>query len=196
VTTEEFISLLREAYSTVDERLRDDFQRSLSFQDGTFDRWERAKRLGFGEGTSIYNSALVYGDVRVGRHTWIGPNTLLDGSGGGLQIGDFCSISSGVHIYTHDTVMWALSGGALAAHHAKVILGDCVYVGSQTVIAAGVKIGCRSLIGANSFLNKDVGDGCVVVGSPARRVGSVIGEGPAVRIVFDGQPDPKQEKSS
>ncbi len=89
------------------------WDRDLPFDELLFDRWERARSLGFGEGASIYHSALVYGDVVVGPSTWIGPFTLLDGSGG-LRIGRNCSISAGVHIYSHDTVKWALSGGALA----------------------------------------------------------------------------------
>ena len=32
--------------------------RSLPFADGLFDRWERARRLGFGEGASIYELGL------------------------------------------------------------------------------------------------------------------------------------------
>ena len=91
------------------EQLRQDkqerFQRDLPIEELLFDRWERARHLGFGEGTSIYHSALVYGDVKVGKGTWIGPSTLLDGSHG-LTIGDSCSISAGVNIYTHDTVQW------------------------------------------------------------------------------------------
>lgn len=82
------------------------FQRTLPFGDYVVDRWEKAQVLGFGRGTSIYDSALVLGDVQVGENTWIGPFTLLDGTGG-LSIGSFCSISAGVQIYTHDTVDWA-----------------------------------------------------------------------------------------
>src|SRR5438128_12362035 len=107
ISPQRFADLLRACYEAHDDRLRRDYRRSLPFQDAVFDRWERAQRLGFGEGTSIYDSAAVFGDVRVGRKTWIGANTLLDGSGGGLEIGDFCSVSSGVQIYTHDTVLWA-----------------------------------------------------------------------------------------
>lgn len=186
VNLERFAQLLRACYEANDERLRDEYQRSLSFQDGAFDRWERARRLGFGEGASIYNSALVYGDVRVGRNTWVGPNTLLDGTGGGLEIGDFCSVSAGVQIYTHDTVLWALSGGALTRAQGKVRVGDCVYIGSQSIIAAGVTIGSRCVVGANSFVNRDIPDRTVVGGSPARRLGTVIGDGESVRIAFDG----------
>ena len=87
------------------------YRRSLPLADYVVDRWEKARELGFGEGTSIYDSALVIGDVQVGRNTWIGPFTVLDGSGG-LTIGSNCSISSGVQIYSHDSVAWAISGEA------------------------------------------------------------------------------------
>ena len=97
---ERFTEILRTLYERNDEALRARFQRSLSFQDGTFDRWERARRLGFGEGASIYNSAMVFGDVTVGRHTWIGPWTILDGSAAPLRIGDYCSISAGVRSFS------------------------------------------------------------------------------------------------
>src|SRR5918995_4809474 len=79
------------------------FDRDLPLQDLLGDRWERARQLGFGEGSSIYASAYVYGDVRVGSGTWIGPNVILDGSGG-LRIGSGCDVSAGVQIYSHDTV--------------------------------------------------------------------------------------------
>jgi len=188
MSPERFAELLTACYRENEERLSRDLQRSLPFQDGMFDRWERARRLGFGERTSIYNSAAVFGDVRVGTDTWIGPNTMLDGSGGGLSVGSFCSIASGVHIYTHDTVLWALSRGALGRAEGPVSIGNCVYIGSQSVIAAGVTIGSRCVVGANSFVNDDVLDGAVVGGSPARRIGSVIGEGDKVRIVFHSRP--------
>ena len=78
------------------------WKRVLPMGDEISDRWEKAKYLGFGEGTSIYDSSLVIGDVKVGKNTWIGPFTILDGSGG-LEIGDYCSIAAGVQIYSHET---------------------------------------------------------------------------------------------
>lgn len=185
LTPEHFAELLRASYFAVDERLRAEFQRSLPFQDAVFDRWERAARLGFAEGVSVYNSAAIFGDVKVGKSTWIGPNTLLDGSGGGIEIGAHCSISSGVHIYTHDTVLWALSGGTLQRKQASVRIGDCVYIGSQSVIAAGVTIGKRSVVGANSFVNSDVPEATIVGGTPAQKIGIVVGKGDQVRMIFD-----------
>jgi acetyltransferase-like isoleucine patch superfamily enzyme len=185
LTPERFVELLRASYLAADERLRAEFNRSLPFQDALFDRWERARELGFAEGASIYNSSVVFGDVRVGEATWVGPSTLLDGSGGGIVIGAYCSVSSGVHIYTHDTVLWALSGGKCQRREAPVRIGDCVYIGSQSVISAGVTIGSRSVVAANSFVNDDVPETTIVGGTPARKIGSVVGEGEQVRMVFD-----------
>lgn len=185
MTPERFMELLRTCYRAADERLRSEFQRSLPFQDAMFDRWERARQLGFAADASIYNSAAVFGEVSVGFATWIGPNTLLDGSGGGIRIGAHCSISSGVHIYTHDSVLWALSGGKCEPKHAQVRIGDCVYIGSQSVVAAGVSIGSRCVVAANAFVNRDVPEATIVGGTPARKIGEVIGEGDQVRMVFD-----------
>lgn len=183
--TDELRNLLQRLHLESDEALRKRFDRSLPFQDGIFDRWERARRLGFGDRASIYESSLVFGDVRVGVDTWVGPFTILDGSGGRLAIGAFCSISSGVHVYTHDTVAWAISRGQRAKKTGPVTIGDCCYIGPQCVVVAGVTVGERCVIGANSFVNRDVPSSTVVAGNPARRIGRVVGEGADATIVMD-----------
>jgi acetyltransferase-like isoleucine patch superfamily enzyme len=172
-----------------DEDLRARWDRSLSFSDVVVDRWERAQRLGFAEGASIYGSALVYGTVEVGTQSWIGPWVLLDGSGGGLSIGEFCSISAGVHIYTHDTVEWAISGGVLPRRTGAVRIGDRCHIGAQSVVTAGVEIGDGCVVGANSLVNRDVAPASVVVGSPARVIGIVEGEGAGAHLRLDAAPE-------
>ncbi len=157
---------LRLLLAQQDRLSRDKWNRSLPLSEHIGDRWERAKSLGFGEGASIYDSAVVLGDVRVGRNTWVGPFTILDGSGG-LAIGDNCSISAGVHIYSHDTVDWALSGGTVPAQRAPVRIGNNCYIGPHSIISKGVTVGDSSVIGANSFVNRDVPEGARVWGSPA-----------------------------
>jgi len=181
---EGFATLLKETFAARDAELRAEHSRSLPFGDAMFDRWQRARRLGFGEGTSIYDSACVFGDVSIGANVWIGPWVMLDGTGG-LFIGDHVSISAGVHIYTHDTVNWALSGGILPARKGKVRIGSNTYIGSQCVIAQGVRIGDLCVISANSLLLDDVADGTIVGGVPAVPIGRVEGAGSHVRMVFE-----------
>ena len=146
------------------------WQRTLPFGDYVVDRWQKARALEFGEGASIYDSALVIGDVKVGRETWIGPGVVLDGSAG-LTIGDHCSISAGVQIYTHDSVAWALSGGKAPLEKAPTHIGSRCYIGPQTVIAKGVTIGDGCVIGAHSLVVESIPAGSRAHGVPCRVVG-------------------------
>ncbi len=181
---DELANALRAVRRETDDDLRRRFDRSLSFCDTLFDRWERAERLGFGEGASVYDSALIFGDVRVGEQTWIGPYTLLDGSGGGLTIGAYCSISAGVQIYTHDTVMWALSGGRAESRREPVAIGDRCYFGSMAIVEAGVEIGDQAVVAANSFVDTPVAARTIVGGSPARRLGRVEETDDGITLVY------------
>lgn len=162
---------LRRLLELLDRYQRERWNRHVSTGDSIVDRWERARSLGFGEGSSIYDSALIIGDVTVGRSTWIGPGTVLDGSGG-LTIGDWCSISAGVQIYSHDSVLWAVTGGAAEPERSATSIGSNVYLGPNAVIAKGVKIGDRSIIGAMSLVLESIPEGRVVYGTPAHVVGS------------------------
>ena len=116
-------SSIKELHSDLREDIRQKWNRVLPFNEEITDRWEKAKYLKFGVDTSIYDSSVVIGDVKVGENTWIGPFTILDGSGG-LTICSFCSICVGVQIYTHDTVKWALSGGKAEYEYSPTRIDD------------------------------------------------------------------------
>jgi len=179
---EVLVRQLQTVYRELRVAMRSRWLRDLPLEELLFDRWERADSLGFGEATSIYHNSYVYGDVKVGNHTWIGPFTLLEGSGG-ITIGSYCSISAGTHIYTHDSVRWALSGGKAAYDRAPVTIGDCTYIGSQTIITKGVSIGDHVVVGAGSLINQDIPAFSVVVGSPGRIVGQVVINGDDIQLV-------------
>lgn len=146
---------------------REKYQRHVSVGDLLTDRWEVAREHGFGAGTSCYDNVLILGNVTVGKHCWIGPNVVLDGSGG-LSIGDYVDICAGVQIYSHDTVRRVQSGGVDPIDYAPTRIGSRVFIGAQTVIQKGIVIGDNVVIGALSFVNADIATGTKVYGAPAK----------------------------
>lgn len=159
--------ILKKIFLNLREKMKRQYQRHVSFGDLLTNRWKTAAFIGFGEGSSCYDNVLIIGDVKVGQNTWIGPNVVLDGSGG-LEIGSYCSISAGVQIYSHDSVEWSRTMGEAPKVKLSTKIGNGVYTGPQTVIQKGVTIGDRVIIGAMSFVNKDVKDDQVVFGVPVK----------------------------
>ena len=132
---------------------------------------------------NAYNEhAWIVGDPDIGEGTWIGPFTLLDGSGG-LRIGVGCDISAGAQLYSHSTARRCVSARAYATvDRAPTILGDHVFVGAGAVILMGVTIGDGVVVGAGAVVTGDVTPYTVVAGVPARPIATVVVEGDDVRF--------------
>jgi len=169
----EFEELVKDWYSAKTDLVKKRYHRSLPLSEMLVDRWEKARDLNFGKNVSIYDSSVVLGDVSVGEGTWIGPFTILDGSGG-LTIGKNSCISAGVHIYTHDSVKKHLSGRRMEDKKKPVAIGECTFIGASSIILSGVTIGDHCLIGANSLVTRDIPPYSIAVGSPARLIGKVV----------------------
>jgi len=158
--------LIRKLLFKLIAQKKKEYDRFLSIPDYLIDRWERAKLMGFGEGSSVYDSCLVLGNVSVGKNVWIGPYTILDGTGG-LTIGDNCQIGPGVKIYTHDTGKKIFDKNA-ETEKSPVVIDNNVGVGTNTVVSMGVHIGEYVIIAPNSFVFKDIPSYSKVFGNPAR----------------------------
>lgn len=140
---------------------------------------------------NAYNEhAWIAGNPDIGDGTWIGPFTLLDGSGG-LRIGTGCDISAGAQIYTHSTARRCVSGRAHdSVDRAPTTLGNNVFVGAGAVILMGVTIGDGVVIGAGAVVTGDVAPYTVVAGVPARCIANVVVAGGEVRFEsVAGEPD-------
>lgn len=111
--------------------------------------------------------------IKFGEDVWIGYFCFIDGSGG-LEIGNHVSISSGVHVYTHDTSNFRLYGGeknittGTHCERAPVKIGNNVQIGANSIILKGITIGNNVVIGALSLVNKNIPDNCIAVGIPAK----------------------------
>ncbi|EKK00742.1 Maa (Maltose O-acetyltransferase) [Rhodopirellula baltica SH28] len=86
-----------------------------------------------------------------------------------VRIGDFVFFGPGVHVYTASHPLDA--GPRRTQEFGKpVTIGSDVWIGGKAVICPGVSIGQRSVIGAGSVVTKDVPDGVVVAGNPAKLI--------------------------
>jgi acetyltransferase-like isoleucine patch superfamily enzyme len=165
------------------------WRRSLPFPDELFDRWERAKFLGFGENSSVYDSAVILGEVSVGREVWIGPGVILDGTGG-LSIGDHSTVSSGVQIYSHSSLQRCLTAGRAPVESRPTSIGRATFIGSMSIVNLGVALGDHVVVAAHSMVGRSFPDFAIVGGCPARKIGEVelVDDGARAVLHFEKSP--------
>jgi acetyltransferase-like isoleucine patch superfamily enzyme len=104
----------------------------------------------------------------IGNGTYIGNGTLIMNCS---EIGNFCSISHSVKIGMDNHLLEGISTNPLVC---AMPIGECTIIGHDVLISAnvvimsGLKIGNGAVIGANSFVNKEVPPYAIVAGSPAK----------------------------
>ena len=96
---------------------------------------------------------------KLGYKTDIGAFTYINAKYG-VTIEDHVQIGSHCAVYSVSTID-NKSGPVFLKKNARI--------GSHSTIMPGVTIGENAVVGAHSFVNRDVPDGAVVVGVPARQ---------------------------
>ena len=108
-----------------------------------------SKRCNIGIGSVVMPLSIINSSTEVGKGVIINSNTVVE----------------------HDNFIMDFSSLA-----PSVTTGGNVYIGERSAISIGstiknnVKVGYDSVIGASSYLNKDVGDNCIFYGNPAKFV--------------------------
>lgn len=105
----------------------------------------------------------------IGKFCWINTNVGLNC----VDMGNYCSIASQVLIggMEHPIDKCSTStllNEAVVLKSKKTVIGHNVWIGAQCVIKQGVRIENGAVIGANSFVNKNVPPYAIVAGSPAK----------------------------
>jgi len=109
---------------------------------------------------------LISMGMRVGRNFGRLHGVILDPSHCWLiEIGDDVTVAPRVHILCHDASTKGFLGYTKIG---KVKIGNNVFIGAESVILPGVTVGNRVIVGANSTVTKDIPDGMVVAGNPAK----------------------------
>lgn len=84
-------------------------------------------------------------------------------------------VASGVRFVVHDAiheVFRRMDDGIYPEHIGDITVYDNVFIGADAVIVGPVKIGPNAVIAAGAVVNKDVPEGTVVAGVPAKVIGS------------------------
>ena len=99
--------------------------------------------------------------VDVGNYCNINRKAKIDGvNPKGIHIGDYVRISQNALVLAHD--------GYRDGAYLDTYIGNHVNIGWGAVINPGLRLGNHVIVGANAVVTKDVPDGCIVAGNPAK----------------------------
>lgn len=118
------------------------------------------------------------GEPEIGAGVWIGAFTLIDAQGG-LRIGAGTDISSGAHILTHSTAWRCVSGRRFPENErAPVEIGECCFIGENSTVLRGARIGHHSIVGAGAVVTEfaEIPPFSLVLGVPGRVVRDIKDE--------------------
>jgi len=104
--------------------------------------------------------------LELGKYTDIGAFTYINAKAG-VVIEEWVQIGSSSSIYSVSTI---------DEKEAKVVLKRNCRIGTHSAVMPGVTIGKNSLIGAFSFVNKDIPDNVLAYGVPAKVIRNLTAE--------------------
>lgn len=110
-------------------------------------------------------------NITLGDGVFINRRVMLDDRGP-IAIGDYTGLAAGVVIETHSHILDDFSEPILFGGRTfhPVNIGGAGLIGYNSVIHAGVTVGERAIVAANSAVTKDVPDYHVVGGVPAKLI--------------------------
>lgn len=94
-----------------------------------------------------------------------------------VSLGDNVFIGTDVLLITHNMFNCVLNRKdnrslKFIPQVGRIKIGNNVFIGAKAIIMYGVEIGNNCVIAAGSIVTKDVADGTVVAGVPARKIGT------------------------
>jgi len=112
---------------------------------------------------------------RIGRDVYVGEELLvieeLSDRSEKLVIGDRVAIAPRVTLVTSSDANFSKLMERIAPVRGRIVIGDDAWIGTGVIILPNVTIGRAAIVGAGAVVTRDVPDGAVVVGVPARVVG-------------------------
>lgn len=133
------------------------------------------------ETSFVHPTAVVIGNVIIGRDVYIGPGAVIRGDWGGIVIEDGCNVQENCVIHMFPGITVYLQEGAHIGHGAIIhgsTIGKNSLVGMNAVVMDNVKVGEGCIVGALTFVPEgmEIPDRKIAVGNPARIVKDVSDE--------------------
>ena len=93
-----------------------------------------------------------------------------------ISVHNNVKVATDVYFCTHDVLNDLFNddpnlGGGYTRYSGEIVLYDNVFIGAKSTVMYGVKIGPNAIVAANSVVTKDVPEGTVVGGNPAKVIG-------------------------
>ncbi len=134
-----------------------------------------------GEGTRIWQFAVVLGQAQIGRNCNICAHTFIEND---VVVGDNVTIKCGVQLWDglrvgHNVFIGPNvtfcndkypRSGCHDYYHFQTLVEDDVSIGANATILPGVRLGKGCVVGAGAVVTKDVPPAVVVVGNPAKEL--------------------------
>lgn len=124
--------------------------------------------------STIDGQTIINGDtsdprssIYMGPASWVFPFCFLDASRS-IKLGKNVGVGGSSYLFTHGRWLSKLDGFPVS--FGDIIIGDDVWIPWRCFIMPGVNIGSRTIIAACSVVTKNVPDGALAAGAPARIV--------------------------
>ncbi len=143
--------------------------------------------VGFGTLLIVKSKFGLPGCLRIGAHTAVNEYNNVRAAGGEINIGNHCQISQFCTLvasnHTTETAEYIIDA-PWDGSKTSINIEDDVWIGANSVILPGVRIGRGAIIAAGSVINKDVPDHSIFGGVPGKfiRRRTLYAQEPQLRI--------------
>ncbi len=126
----------------------------------------------------VAKSAVVTGDVRLGKDVSVWHQAIVRGDSASITIGDGSNVQDGSILHV-DAEYPLVVGKSVTIGHGAIVHGatveDEVLIGMGAIVMNGAHIGKHSMIGAGAVVTegKEIPEGSIVVGCPGKIIGQV-----------------------